>query len=337
MAFSDYRRDRDRDRDDRNDWNEDRSGVERRFYGERGYGRPGDDFGRRGWREGSDYYGNRGERYEPGRSRGYATWDYNQDQSGQDRSAWDRSSDENWRRTGEWRGNEQRYSDWNRDDWRGREDQGRDFGRDDPDRSWQQRSWRSPWEQPDAAWARRDEDERSQSGRSDSRDWDRDDYRRESAGPDEERWRSYRERYGAWGGLASAVGLDSIDTGGPDTRYRGRGPRDYRRSDERIREDACECLTDDPRIDATHIEVTAQNGEITLSGMVNSREEKRRAEDLVERLSGVTDVHNRLRVQRDESLLDKAKAALTGSDTREARSDSPRESTRSSTSSTRQR
>jgi hypothetical protein len=33
--------------------------------------------------------------------------------------------------------------------------------------------------------------------------------------------------------------------------FRGRGPKDYRRP-ERIREDVCELLTDDPRIDASH-------------------------------------------------------------------------------------
>jgi hypothetical protein len=78
--------------------------------------------------------------------------------------------------------------------------------------------------------------------------------------------------------------------------FRGRGPKDYQRSDERIREDACECLMDDDRIDASDIEVTVKDCEVTLSGSVESREQKRRAEDLIERLSGVKDVNNSLRV-----------------------------------------
>lgn len=78
--------------------------------------------------------------------------------------------------------------------------------------------------------------------------------------------------------------------------FRGKGPKGYQRSDDRIREDVCECLTDDSMIDATNIEVTAKNGEVTLSGTVNTREEKRRAIDIVEDLSGVKDVHNNLRV-----------------------------------------
>lgn len=78
--------------------------------------------------------------------------------------------------------------------------------------------------------------------------------------------------------------------------HRGRGPKDYIRSDERIREDANDRLTDDPRIDASNIALTVQTGEVTLNGTVDSRAEKRRAEDLVERISGVKHVQNNLRV-----------------------------------------
>jgi hypothetical protein len=79
--------------------------------------------------------------------------------------------------------------------------------------------------------------------------------------------------------------------------FRGRGPKGYRRSDERIHEEACECLMDDDRIDASSIEVAVKDCEVTLSGSVDSREQKRRAEDLIARLSGVKDVHNGLRVK----------------------------------------
>lgn len=76
----------------------------------------------------------------------------------------------------------------------------------------------------------------------------------------------------------------------------GKGPSGYTRSDERIREDVCDRLTDDPYVDATRIEVTVQGGEVTLGGAVDRREDKRRAEDIAERVSGVRDVNNRLRV-----------------------------------------
>src|SRR5262249_36107956 len=78
--------------------------------------------------------------------------------------------------------------------------------------------------------------------------------------------------------------------------YRGHGPSNYTRTDERIREDASERLTDDWSVDARNIEVKVSGGEITLDGTVRTRDQKRRAEDLVEDLSGVKHVQNNLRV-----------------------------------------
>lgn len=83
-------------------------------------------------------------------------------------------------------------------------------------------------------------------------------------------------------------------------RHRGRGPKGYRRSDDRIKEDVSDRLSDDWYLDASDIEVNVDSGEVTLSGTVDSRSDKRRAEDLAESVSGVTNVENRLRVkQRD--------------------------------------
>jgi BON domain len=79
--------------------------------------------------------------------------------------------------------------------------------------------------------------------------------------------------------------------------HRGRGPRGYRRSDERVHEDVCDRLTEDPFIDASEIEVRVKDGEVTLDGSVSSRGLKRRAEDLAEMASGVAQVQNNLRVQ----------------------------------------
>lgn len=87
-----------------------------------------------------------------------------------------------------------------------------------------------------------------------------------------------------------------------DQRHRGRGPRGYARSDERIREDVNDRLTDDWMLDASDIEVEVSEREVTLSGQVSSRANKRRAEDIAEDVSGVTHVQNNLRVRRsDES------------------------------------
>lgn len=80
--------------------------------------------------------------------------------------------------------------------------------------------------------------------------------------------------------------------------HRGRGPKGYQRSDARIMEDVNDRLTDDPHIDASEIEVSVAGREVTLTGTVSSRFEKRHAEDLAESVSGVSHVQNNLRVQQ---------------------------------------
>ena len=112
--------------------------------------------------------------------------------------------------------------------------------------------------------------------------------------------------YGNYGGVtpagrryegASDEGANAIR---PRQQNRGRGPRGYHRSDERIREDVCECLTDDEHIDASDIEVSVSNGEVTLNGTLRSHNAKRRTTDVVERVSGVKDVHNLIRVSDEQ-------------------------------------
>ncbi|HEU5059376.1 MAG TPA: BON domain-containing protein [Kofleriaceae bacterium] len=82
--------------------------------------------------------------------------------------------------------------------------------------------------------------------------------------------------------------------------FRGRGPRGYRRSDERIREDICDRLTEDHDIDASDIDIKVEGGEVTLEGTVEERRLKWLAEEIASRCSGVVDVHNHLRVQRHQ-------------------------------------
>ncbi|HEX4740240.1 MAG TPA: BON domain-containing protein [Caulobacteraceae bacterium] len=79
--------------------------------------------------------------------------------------------------------------------------------------------------------------------------------------------------------------------------HRGRGPSGYRRSDERIREDVNDRLSDDSWLDASNIDVHVHEGEVTLGGTVHDRHDKRHAEDLAERVAGVHHVQNNLRVK----------------------------------------
>ena len=77
----------------------------------------------------------------------------------------------------------------------------------------------------------------------------------------------------------------------------GRGPKGYQRSEERIREEINDRLTAHGLVDATDVDVKIQNGEVTLTGFVDSRDAKRAAEDCAEDVTGVREVHNHLRIR----------------------------------------
>lgn len=124
-----------------------------------------------------------------------------------------------------------------------------------------------------------------------------DDGDRRRRGRDEDR--GFMERAGDE--VASWFGDDDAERRREEDRHRGRGPRGYQRSDSRILEDVNDRLSDDPALDASDIEVTVSQAEVTLTGKVDSRWAKRRAEDCVERVSGVQHVQNNLRVRSHES------------------------------------
>lgn len=80
--------------------------------------------------------------------------------------------------------------------------------------------------------------------------------------------------------------------------HRGKGPKGYTRSPERIKEDVYERLYDDSFLDASNIEIEIKKDEVVLTGTVPDRQSKRRAEDDVEAVSGVRQVENRIRVKQ---------------------------------------
>lgn len=84
--------------------------------------------------------------------------------------------------------------------------------------------------------------------------------------------------------------------------YRGRGPRGYVRSDERILEEVHERLCDDPIVDATDIEVHCDQGRVILAGKVPTRWMKHRAEDIADSVRGARDIDNRIRVSAEEPV-----------------------------------
>jgi hypothetical protein len=114
-------------------------------------------------------------------------------------------------------------------------------------------------------------------------------------------WKDWSDLYEGLGGRGWYEGWrEAMHQGqGP---YVGRGPRNYKRPDDRIEEVVNERLTQHSLIDATDIEVRVLEGEVTLSGVVERRQEKRLAEDIADSVFGVKDVINQIRIrQRMES------------------------------------
>lgn len=106
--------------------------------------------------------------------------------------------------------------------------------------------------------------------------------------------------YGAPGYAGQSAWSDRYSDwlGGDRGGYRGRGPKGYQRSNERLQELICDRLTDDPRIDASEIAVEVRDRTVQLTGTVDDRRTKYDVEELVERC-GALEIDNQLRVQRN--------------------------------------
>lgn len=111
-------------------------------------------------------------------------------------------------------------------------------------------------------------------------------------------WERTKDEVSSWFGDDDAERRRQMDRG-----YKGKGPKDYQRSEDRIREDVCDRLSDDDMLDATNVQVQVTGNEVTLTGTVENRDQKRRAEDVVESISGVRNVENRIRVSPREERI----------------------------------
>jgi len=218
---------------------------------------------------------------------------------------------------------------------RWRNDQGWRRGWEDDRGRWGERertgSGRKPGQEHDYGRAMLDDMRRYARGDYDRNDYRHDDdYRREdnararSYGRDEGRhegrggrdwWDRTSDEVSSWFGDEDAERRRRMDEQRLGGRYmsgrydddwrgghRGRGPRGYTRSDDRIRDDVNDRLTDDPYVDASDVDVTVSGCEVTLTGMVDSRMARRRAEDIAESVSGVTHVQNNLRVRQQTGV-----------------------------------
>jgi osmotically-inducible protein OsmY len=148
------------------------------------------------------------------------------------------------------------------------------------------------------------------SGRENYNDWNnrgssqhgygrsgyRGDWNREN---DRDWWDKTKDEVSSWFGDDDAERRRKMDNM-REGQHRGKGPKGYTRSDDRIKEDVNDKLSDDPNVDASDIDVSVNNCEVTLTGTVTNRWEKRRAEDVAESVSGVKNVENRLRVSSSD-------------------------------------
>jgi hypothetical protein len=80
-----------------------------------------------------------------------------------------------------------------------------------------------------------------------------------------------------------------------------RGPKGYKRSDERIREDICERLMLSAFIDSSEVTIEVKDGKVIMEGTVPERRMKHAIEDMAEATAGVNDVENNVRVEQHAS------------------------------------
>ncbi len=120
-----------------------------------------------------------------------------------------------------------------------------------------------------------------------------------NSGSDRDWWERATDEVSSWMGDEDAERRRRLDKS--QGAHRGKGPKGYTRADDRIREDVNDRLSDDSFLDASEIEVAVEKAEVTLSGTIDSREDKRRAEDIAEAVSGVKHVQNNLRVRDNDS------------------------------------
>lgn len=95
----------------------------------------------------------------------------------------------------------------------------------------------------------------------------------------------------------------------------GKGPKGYKRSDDRTREDVCDAIAYQGSVDASDVEVKVADGVVTLSGTVTHRHEKRQLEHLAEQCRGVLEVRNELRLERSDAGKDKPSKQDRAADT----------------------
>jgi len=247
--------------------NQQRSGWRERFFGDR-------NEDERNRESESDWEEQGGRRGPSGYSRGES-----------EQSGWERGADEDrWGQSGESR----RYQ------------QGQQSGRSDPYGGGQQQRYGSSGQYEQGGYGRSRYGEREQGGYGGSyqREGFRGGRQYESQSFDQPYPPGFQSEFGSSQGSRYGSGRQGYSEYGA---HRGKGPKGYARSDDRLKEIICEKLTDDPMIDASEINVEVTSQVVKLTGTVDDRSTKYEVEELIERCGGVKDIDNQLRVRSGSS------------------------------------
>jgi hypothetical protein len=98
-----------------------------------------------------------------------------------------------------------------------------------------------------------------------------------------------------YGGMRAGHGRRGNESGDSATEH-GHGQQGESDSDQHLRDAVQEHLTGHQHMDARYIEVTVNQGEVTLDGTVSTTQEKDLAGSIVETVAGVLRLHNNLRI-----------------------------------------
>ena len=91
--------------------------------------------------------------------------------------------------------------------------------------------------------------------------------------------------------------------------HAGKGPKGWTRSDAQLREEVSDRLMEDRLLDASGIDVAADDGVIILSGEAPGASDVAHAEMLARATPGVTAVRNNLRFRPGPRAVDKLRPA----------------------------
>jgi hypothetical protein len=236
------------------------------------------------------------ERDRYGRGGGYgqgSAGGYNEQQTSGYRSGY--SGEDRWRGGREF-GDRPGRNEWDREDrWTASQYDRGGWGSGNPSQTWgggtrsSGAGYEDGYDRGGREYGRGSWDEPTRSGHRQGR-YEREPWNRDRDWNEDTRDRDQGESHGI---------MESIG------RFFGFGPKNYRRSDERITEEINDRLYRHPDIDASDIVVVVKEADVTLSGTVDSRRAKYLAEDLCDQVMGVKDVNNQLRVRKLASAFDR--------------------------------